>query len=129
MTVTTFVTSPALIVRLKFLSSYSSLGSAIAVIVVLLLPCVGSILHHVLGLVIVQFELEVMVNVFSSPSDLNVNSFGEIVNVVCSPPFPFGLFGSSVPLSLPQLLKKNVRVVDRKIITYLKSIINLIFEN
>ena len=43
---------------------------------VLLLPCVGSILHHVLGFVIVQFELEVMVNVFSSPADLETYTNG-----------------------------------------------------
>ena len=105
-TVITFVVSPALMVRLKFLSSYSSLGLAIVVIVEFPLPWVGLILHHVLGFVIIQSKLEVIENVFSSPSDLNVNSFGEIVNVVCSPPFPFGLLGSSVPLSLPQPMKK-----------------------
>ena len=102
-------------VRLKFLSSYSSLGSAIVVIVEFPLPWVGLILHHVLGFVIIQSELDVIENVFSSPSDLNVNSFGEIVNVVCSPPFPFGSFGSSVPLSLPQLIRSVDSIINESI--------------
>ena len=53
-------------------------------------------------------------NVFSSPADLKVSSVRERVRVGCSPPFPFGLLGSSVPLSLPQLMKNVANRIKEK---------------
>ena len=51
---------------------------------------------------------------FSSPADLKVSSVRERVRVGCSPPFPFGLLGSFVPLSLPQLMKNVANRLTEK---------------